>query len=290
VKVAYRPDGRPSLVCSLSLSRVRRPGPLLSSSRAQQHRMQQLGSRAGRDKKAGGKELWFTRSSGSSLAAGLSSEVGGNSARKAALNPSEPAHQQEYPTSGNRIPLGDHRTSREESVMNSERLASPLPPDRPLSRSAGAGWDTARPHSLRERHDSGGSSSRSGYKSSSSSSHRKHVERTLSPLDRAELSGVVGCSESFTCQSVGNEDESGGYDRKRGRIISPVVGASAGNKRLRPESDEEEDEQEEVLGSRRAQFTSSLAHPTFLPATPELGGLMPPPASTVPVYYSYFER
>ena len=285
--LVYRPDGRPSLVCSLPLSRVSRAGSGLSSRGSLNRGTTASKTSGGRDKKNnGGKELWLTKSSSTAKTTGISSTI------------SESPYQHS----------SDRTSGGGESV--SDRLLSPLPvTDRPLSRSA-AGWSA----SSRERRESGGCSARSssaagGYKSSAAS-HRKQVERTLSPLE-ADDSVVTGGGESFLFESVAlagsvvdYESEGGSYDRKRrGRDRSPSDSGGV-TKRLRPE--DEEEEEEEVGGSRRRRRGGELllstspptaaAHPTFLPniAAADLGGggviLMPPPASTVPVYFSYFER
>jgi hypothetical protein len=283
--VTYRADGRPSLVFSMPLSRVSRAGAVhLSNFRGQQHRQQPPGGvavrPAARDKKGGGKELWFTRPPSSS-GTGPSNEPAGRSVKKRSgtvIDSAVAAQTPQYP----RNSLSD-RTSVESvvPVINvSERLVSPL---RALERGGGR-----PPSALRERRDSCGSS-----RSSSSSSHRKQVERTHSPLEE-DL--VVSGGESFLSESAAaaqgeDEEPSGGgvlYERKRCRRQSPPLleaggSAAAAAKRFRSE--------EEGGGEGRWPLGGpSCAHPTFLPSTPELGGLMPPPTSTVPVYYSYFER
>jgi len=269
--VTYRADGRPSLVFSLPLSRVSRAGAVLISNFRGQQPRQPGGLRPGRDKKGGGKELWFTRPS--SNAHTLSSnEAASRAAKKRSGTVDEASTATQYQRNP---PTG--RTSREETAVinGSDRLVSPLPAERPLSRSA-TGWDgSGRPASaLRERRDSGGSSR------SSSSSHRKQVERTHSPLEED-----MGGGDSFHSESAAAHSEceaSGLYERKRGRHPSPGNGSA---KRFRPE--------DEVEGGEKRGWQAggpAMAHPTFLPSTPELGGLMPPPSSTVPVYYSYFER
>jgi hypothetical protein len=137
------------------------------------------------------------------------------------------------------------------------------------------------------------------------------VERTLSPLEADDNGGrPAGNSDNnhargesaflYESRTGAAYESEGGFDRKRraaGRESSPPVGSS---KRLRLDGeDSDEEEEEDVLtGSRRRRrggghlSPAAAAHPTFLPAVDigSGGGLMPPPASTVPVYYSYFER